>query len=447
MNRLTLRITIGLLIAAVVATVGMQLFISWELNRAISAGRIDQACIDTAGMSPEDSNRLWAALEQTGIPATAPRRPGAASATQTCFDTAGMSPEASKRLQAALEQVGIPAAAPGRPGPERAAPTFVRRPVKVSIRNPLSWTSALVLLAGVVAFVMGAGFILTRPVLKRLQLLDAAAGRIAAGELGARAPVSGNDPITQFTQRFNQMADRNQRLLEGQRHLLQAVSHELRTPAARIRFGLEMMRETDDDEARERYRTGIDADVDEIDALVEELLALNRLDNAGGAIEGQSIDAIAMVHEECAMLTPLRPGIEMVLPPVDDEQILVHGSERLFRRVVRNLLSNALRHARQRVVVTVSRHGDETRLYVDDDGPGVPAADRARIFEPFTRLDGSRSRESGGFGLGLTIVDRIVRTHGGSLVVEDAPGGGARFSLTWPSGREDTDRHHQAADA
>jgi two-component system, OmpR family, sensor histidine kinase RstB len=390
MNRLTLRITVGLLAAVVVATLAVQLFMSWQMSRAISAARLagqQMVCVASDGMPGEDRREVQATLEPAGVAA---------------------SPSASR---------------------PRAAIMF-----GPSLDHPVAWPSLLMLLAGVAAFVVGVGAFLTRPVLKRLQLLDDVAGRIATGELGARVPVSGHDPIAQFAFRFNQMAERNQRLLEGQRHLLQAVSHELRTPAARIRFGLEMMRETDDEEAQERYRTGIDADVDEIDALVEELLALNRLDGAGVRIESQRIDVVAVVHEECAMLAPLRPGIGMALPALEGERFLVHGSERLFRRVIRNLVSNALRHARQRVVVTVSTQGDHTRLCVDDDGPGVPPSDRTRIFEPFIRLDESRSRESGGFGLGLAIVDRIVRAHSGSLAVEDAPGGGARFALSWPVG-------------
>lgn len=396
MNRLTLRITVGLLVAVVMATLGVQFFLSWRLNRAISAERIDQVCIETGSVSLGERNRLLAMFERASVPAPAGHRPGPATTT---------SPPAAQR--------------------------------KISFRSPLDplpWTTVLALLAGVAAFVMSAGFLLTHPVLKRLRSLDVAAERIAAGELGARAPVSGQDPITQFALHFNQMAERNQRLLEGQRHLLQAVSHELRTPAARIRFGLEMLRETENEDAKERYRAGIDADVDEIDALVEELLALNRLDSSGIKIEGQHVDAIAVVRDECNTLSPLRPDVEFLLPAPTDGGIWIYGSERLFRRVIRNLLSNALRHARHRVTMTVTTQAEGMRLCIDDDGPGVPVADRARIFEPFTRLDGSRSRESGGFGLGLAIVERIVRAHNGSIAVKDAPGGGARFVLSWSAG-------------
>lgn len=402
MNRLTLRITLGLLAAVIVANLGVQLFMSWQMNRAVQAALIAgqrMVCVAPDGMPNGEGGQFGTIIKRADTLASPP-----------------------------------PQVAPFKAGPQLPA-LRPRESFMLEIRRafPVAWPSLLMLLAGVAAFVVGVGVFITRPVLKRLRQLDDVAGRIAAGDLDARAPASGHDPIAQFADRFNQMAERNQRLLEGQRHLLQAVSHELRTPAARIRFGLEMMRETGDEAAKERYRAGIDADVDEIDALVEELLALNRLDSAGPRIEGQAVDAIAVVQEEYATLAPLRPDVGFALLANEGEPCLIYGSERLFRRAIRNLLGNALRHATQRVTVTVSMQDGGARLCIDDDGPGVPVADRARIFEPFTRLDGSRSRESGGFGLGLAIVERIVRAHNGSLAVEDAAGGGARFVLSWPT--------------
>jgi two-component system sensor histidine kinase RstB len=296
----------------------------------------------------------------------------------------------------------------------------------------LGWPSVLLLVAAAVAFVTLVGALLSRPVLRRLRLLEQAAGRIAAGELQARAAVSGHDPIARFAARFNQMADRNQRLLEGQRHLLQAVSHELRTPASRIRFGLEMLREAATSEERERHGAFIDAALDEIDDLVQELLILNRLDGGAFPLVVKRIDAAGAVHDEYALLAPLRPELEAALPDRRRERLFVSASDKLFRRALRNILSNAVRHARRRIRVTFERRSPYVRVLVDDDGPGVPEAARARILEPFARVDVSRSRGSGGFGLGLAIVARIVRAHQGALEVTDAPGGGARFVMTWP---------------
>jgi signal transduction histidine kinase len=120
------------------------------------------------------------------------------------------------------------------------------------------------------------------------------------------------------------------------------------------------------------------------------------------------------------------------LPDRGGERILVAGSDKLVRRAIRNLVSNAIRHAHQRVRVTLERRGAYVRVFVDDDGAGVAVADRVRILEPFTRVDASRSRGSGGVGLGLAIVERIVNAHRGRLAVREAPLGGARFAMSLP---------------
>ena len=110
----------------------------------------------------------------------------------------------------------------------------------------------------------------------------------------------------------------------------------------------------------------------------------------------------------------------------------VRGDEVLFTQVVRNLLSNAVRHARAQVTVALSEHGDEVRLVVSDDGQGVPAEERERVFGRFVRLDEARTRDAGGSGLGLAIVEKVVSAAHGSVVVDDAPEGGARFTVRLP---------------
>ena len=122
--------------------------------------------------------------------------------------------------------------------------------------------------------------------------------------------------------------------------------------------------------------------------------------------------------------------------PIDTSHVSagrVRGSAAQLGRAVRNLVDNAARHAQGRVVVTLRRDDGDVVLVVDDDGPGVPAADRDRIFERFTRLDESRARDAGGVGLGLSMVRAIVERHAGTVTVDDAPGGGARFVVRLPA--------------
>lgn len=226
------------------------------------------------------------------------------------------------------------------------------------------------------------------------------------------------------------MAERNQQLLEAHRATLQAVSHELRTPAARIRFGLEMLSETKDPEKFSDRLKAIDEDLIELDHLVTELLELNRSEVVG-TDERENLliidlfnQVLKKAEEYCLSL-----NIEVNTPP----DLAVFVVPRLFRRALRNLLSNAVRYAKTQVTLTARENGDMVEVIVDDDGPGVPDDHRGTIFQPFARLDDSRSRKTGGVGLGLAIVARVVASHGGQVELTDAPSGGARFITRWPT--------------
>ena len=131
-----------------------------------------------------------------------------------------------------------------------------------------------------------------------------------------------------------------------------------------------------------------------------------------------------------AVVSDLRAELEL---QIDCASMTVMGVPHLLRRAVLNLVTNAVRHARERVRVTGSAAADGVQLHVDDDGPGIPVGERERIFEPFRRLDDSRSADAGGAGLGLAIVQRIMSVHGGRVLVGDSPLGGARFTLVFPA--------------
>jgi signal transduction histidine kinase len=258
--------------------------------------------------------------------------------------------------------------------------------------------------------------------------------QIAQGDLEARADSTGNDAISVYAAHFNQMADRNQALLEGHRDLIRGVSHELRTPVARIRFALDLAREASAEPDRERHLATIDSDLSEVDELIQELLLVERLSAGCADLPSQTFGALAVVRDEVERLKASRPLIAVSLRSELDAEgdLTMVGNERLFRRVVRNLASNALRHARSEVRVEVTRVAASVVVRIDDDGPGIPAVERARVLEPFVRLDQSRTRELGGVGLGLTIVDRILRAAGGSLRIGDASTGGASITMSWP---------------
>ncbi len=290
----------------------------------------------------------------------------------------------------------------------------------------------LALLGALTGIVALAGVFLAAPMVRRLSRLEKVALRISEGDLDARAEESSPDAIGNLARRFNVMADRVQSLLRSQRRLIQAVAHELRTPTARIRFGLEMLSTAETDQDRQRRVDAMDEDLTELDQLVEELLVFMRAGEDSPEEAREALPAAAQTRQVAGRLRDLRPEIPVEVAPAGAPDLAVHADGKAFRRVMQNLLANALRYAEDKVTVRLERRGDAVVISVSDDGPGVPEADRERIFEPFARVDDSRSRESGGAGLGLAIVRRIVSSHGGTVSVTAAEEGGAMFVCTWP---------------
>jgi len=300
-------------------------------------------------------------------------------------------------------------------------------------RRPIHWDHAPLVKVVVAVFlvVVLTGFALAWPLARRLRKLERVADRISAGDLEARANVSSKDAVGRLARRFNAMADRVQVLLEKQHQLIQGVSHELRTPAARIRFGLEMLQTAGSEEERTRRIDAIDEDLDELDLLVGDLFGYIKSGDRALRLKRREVVVSEEMRDLLKRQGELWPEIDCVLRADDD--LTVSADRQLLRRALRNLLDNALRHARSQVALDLRREADAVVVAVSDDGPGVPEEDRERIFEPFSRVDASRSRESGGAGLGLAIVQRILEAHGGDVQVETAEGGGARFETRWPS--------------
>jgi signal transduction histidine kinase len=279
------------------------------------------------------------------------------------------------------------------------------------------WLLAIVALAVVLG-----SYPIIRRLTQRLEELRRGVERWGDGDLSTRVAVRGNDEVAFLAQRFNHAAERVQALLLSHKSLLANASHELRSPLARIRMGLELM----EPEPAPRARDEIKRNLAELDQLIEEILLASRLDASEsdlGTVE--QVDLTGLAAEECA-----RAGAELEMG-ASGQSIVVPGVAKLLRRVVRNLLENARRYADGPVAVAVQLEGGRAVLRVRDRGPGVPASERERIFEPFYRMRGASERE-GGVGLGLALVRSIAERHQGSVRCEDNPGGGAAFIVTLP---------------
>jgi two-component system sensor histidine kinase RstB len=261
-----------------------------------------------------------------------------------------------------------------------------------------------------------------------------AATRIASGRLDTRVKVEGDDFLARLGMALNGMASRVQSLLQSQQDMIRAVSHELRTPVARLRFAAQMMEDMSDDPALLKQLEGMDGDITELDGLVDEILTYARLGSqvdSGAGIVTRMIDCRTLAEQVIETLGPLNAERRLVLEP--GEPVEVAGDPRYLQRALQNLVANACRHAVDEVLICMHAEPGLVRIDVEDDGPGIPQEVRSHIFTPFARLDDSRTRSSGGYGLGLSIVHKIMRWHGGSVVVDSSQRlGGARFSLLLP---------------
>ncbi len=288
------------------------------------------------------------------------------------------------------------------------------------LRGPLGFFWLLPIVA--VAVALGA-YPVIRRLTKRLEALQAGVERWGQGDLSTRVQVEGKDEVAFLAERFNQAAERIEQLLGSHKALLANASHELRSPLARIRMSLELLGQ----EGPAAQREEIGRSIRELDQLIDEILLASRLDRQGDAEPFEEVDLMGLAAEECA-----RSGAQLQIEPADvGHGMLLQGSPRLLRRLLRNLLENAQRHGKGEVTASIERLGAQWVLRVRDQGPGVPPAERERIFEPFYRLSG-RSEQSGGVGLGLALVKTIAERHGGSVACEEALGGGAMFVVRLP---------------
>ncbi len=254
---------------------------------------------------------------------------------------------------------------------------------------------------------------------------------ISSARLDRRVPVpASKDEIARLAITMNDMLDRLEQEQDRQRRFVSDASHELRSPIAAIRQHVEVTLAhpelTDDAELADVVL----AEDLRLQSLVENLLLLTRMDEGTLTLRRAPVDLDDIVLDEASRLRASASEPRVDTRRVAAERVI--GDEEHLRRLVRNLMDNAQRHARSTVTVSLDRSGADAYLTVDDDGAGVPGPDRRRIFERFTRLDEARDRDSGGSGLGLSIVLEIAQAHDGTVVVSDAPTGGARFEVRLP---------------
>ena len=281
------------------------------------------------------------------------------------------------------------------------------------------WRSTFVLSFLLSALAIAAVAVLMgRRIAKPMRSLAAAAGRLGRGEAVDDLPEAGTSETRDTVRAFNVMRERLDRFVRDRTTMLAAVSHDLRTPITSLRLHAEFVEDGD-------LRAKIVAALDEMQRMTEDTLAFIREDMRQ---EGtRTVDLHALVDSVAADLADL--GHEIAV--ADTGKVLVSCRTVALRRALRNLLENACGYG-ARATVRIGRDGEQVRIIVEDEGPGIAEADLERVFEPFVRLEPSRSADTGGTGLGLAIARSIVRGHGGDIRLENRNAGGLRATVTLP---------------
>lgn len=275
------------------------------------------------------------------------------------------------------------------------------------------------------------------PMQRKIRQVNHALNKMKTGDLSLRLNVDGNDEMASLASSYNSMSDHIQRLIEAQRELMRAVSHELRTPVARIRFGMEMLADEDEYEYRVQQMEMIDKDIEALNTLIDEIMTYAKLEQGTPSLDFEELPLFDVLDQVAVETEALKTQKTIQLMPLSND-VLVYAERRYLHRVVQNLVGNAIRYCDHVVRISggINTETDMAYVCIEDDGPGIPEADRSRIFEAFARLDDSRTRASGGYGLGLSIVSRIAYWFGGKIEVDASPNlGGARFTMYWPAKR------------
>mgnify|MGYP001451076380 CR=1 FL=1 len=290
----------------------------------------------------------------------------------------------------------------------------------------------LVFYALVAIIIMGlSSYFLVRPLLRRLYVLQETLVKIRRHDLSARVSVDRHDAFGRLAGTFNDMADHIQRLIHAQREMMNAVSHEFRTPVARIRFGLEFLIDEDERDGREERLKEIDKDIQELETLIDEILTYAVLEEGTPSLEFTAINVHSLLEQVKKESDALGKPLTIQVTP-QPNIFNAEGEQRYIHRVVQNLVGNACQYAFSQVRLSTHCETGMCRIDIEDDGPGIPADQWQKVFVPFARLDNSRTRTSGGYGLGLSIVQRIAYWHGGIASVSDSELGGAKFTFLWP---------------
>jgi len=302
---------------------------------------------------------------------------------------------------------------------------IVLGPAKMPTRPRVEALIRVILLASLACLL----FFWLRPLSRDLDQLRKTAIEFGQESFDVVAPKARSTMTEPMVTAFNTMASRIKRLIEAHKELSTAVAHELRTPLARTKFALQMLACTDDKAKQEKYRTAISKDICELEQLINEMLIYASFDNDKPELSFTEESLVDIVEKQVSNYQQFEQKFNIINMLGDDR---VDVDRQFIARALNNYISNAIKYGNGEIDITITKNKHHCQILVTDNGEGVCDDFKCTIFDAFSRGDISRNRQTGGFGLGLAIVCRIMEWHGGSASVVDSDHGGASFILSWP---------------
>lgn len=302
----------------------------------------------------------------------------------------------------------------------------------VNDNNPFLYNFFIIVFYASIALVV---FLWVWPLSRDLRKMQLQTQKVGIDGLPVKIEINKRSAVYELAKAYNRMTKRIFELVKSHQEMTYAVSHELRTPLARMKFALEMAQETKDEDSIRSQLVSIKIDVSDMDSLVKQLLAYAGFEQDSGHLNIQPGDMPSMMESLIGVLNQQNPELNISFQS-DLAGKTVYCEWQLMERAIINLLQNAIRYAEKDIVVgleAVKVHGMEfVQIHIEDDGIGIPENERERVFSAFVRLRNQTNSKKGGFGLGLSIVYRIMQWHKGRAYVESSRLGGARFILIWP---------------
>jgi signal transduction histidine kinase len=307
-------------------------------------------------------------------------------------------------------------------------------------QHDLLLATVLLIFAGGMAMVLG--YFFSTAITDRIELLEQAAHSLAEGDLNSRVSMTGNDEVASLGTTFNQMAeqlklatDRQQELKQLRSDLIAWVSHDLQTPLTSIQAILEALSDKilDDPDQEKRYLETAQRNVQTLSALIDDLFQMAKIDAGGLPIDRSPNSLSDLISDTLESFSHIARQSELsIMGNVDANVDPVYMDVQLIGRVLNNLVSNAIHFTPEggSISITAKRKGEQVNIIVRDTGEGIPPEDLPHVFESFYRGEKSRSRATGGAGLGLAIAHGIIQAHGGDIRIESKLGKGTTFTIT-----------------